>query len=121
MKKILATLAVLAPSVAFAQSNQINDFNSLTVKLTNIGTTIISILIALGVIYIVWNAVQFIMAADNADKRKEKGQALLYGIVGLFVILSIWGLVAILTGTFSTQNTAPVNQFPQVKTFVTGN
>ncbi|MDE2037964.1 MAG: hypothetical protein KGI69_01930 [Patescibacteria group bacterium] len=118
MKKAIAAIALLAPSAAFAQT-PINNVSSLTVTLTNIGTTVISVLIALGVIWIVWNAVQFIMNADNEEKRKEKGLAMLWGIVGLFVILSIWGLVAILTGTFTTTgNNAPTGQFPQVKTFV---
>ena len=117
MKKLIAAALVLAPLTAFAQ-NQITNINSLTVTLTNIGTTVISILIALGVIWIVYNAVRFIMAADKPEERSERGKAMLWGIVGLFIILSIWGLVAILTGTFSTQNNAPVNQFPTIKTFV---
>ena len=109
MKKLIAALAVLAPSVAFA-AQPITDVNSLTSKLTGLGNTIIGILIALAVIYIIWRVVQFIIT--TGDDRKEKGMAIIWGIVGLAIILSIWGLVNILTGTFTTQNQAPVQNYP---------
>jgi Kef-type K+ transport system membrane component KefB len=112
MKKILATLAVLTPAIASAQA--ITDVNSLTYKLTNIGNVVIEILIAVAVIYIIILAVRYIMAGENADARKEIGKGILWGIVGLFVILSIWGLVRILTNTFRTDTNAPTSQFPQI-------
>ena len=112
MKKILATLAVLTPAVASAQA--ITDINSLSYKLTNIGNLVIEVLIAVAVIDIIILAVRYIMAGENADGRKEIGKGILWGIVGLFVILSIWGLVRILTNTFRTDTNAPTTQFPQV-------
>lgn len=111
MKKIIATLAVLVPSVAFAQA--ITDANTLVFKLTNLGNTFIGILIAFAVIWIIFNVVRFIVS--SSEKRKEYQGGILWGIVGLFVILSIWGLVRILTNTFRTDNTAPINQYPQVQ------
>lgn len=113
MKKILTILAVSLPAVASAQA--ITDINSLTYKLTNIGNVAIQILIAFAVIYIIFNVVRYIMKADKPEDRAPIGQAVLWGIVGLFVILSIWGLVRILTNTFRTDTNAPVNQYPQVQ------
>jgi bacteriorhodopsin len=115
MKKIIATaIATLAPVIAFAQA--ITDVNTLTSKLTNLGNTFIQILIAFAVIWIIYNIVRYlIMGGEDDEKRKKAGQAILWGVVGLFVILSIWGLVRILTNTFRTDTTTPVNQFPQVQ------
>jgi heme/copper-type cytochrome/quinol oxidase subunit 4 len=112
MKKLFAILATFLPSFAFAQP--ITDVNSLTYKLTNIGNVVIEILIAFAVIYIIFQAIRFIMKGDSPDDRKTIGSGLLWGIVGLFVILSIWGLVRILTNTFRTDNNAPRNDFPTV-------
>src|SRR3989344_1207056 len=112
MKKILAVLAVSIPTVVSAQA--ITDVNSLTYKLTNIGNVVIEILIAFAVIFIIFNVIRYIMAGDK-EARGPIGQSILWGIVGLFVILSIWGLVRILTNTFRTDTNAPVNQFPQVQ------
>lgn len=116
MKKIIAAIAVSVPVLASAQ--QITDVNTLTNKLTNLGNTFIQILIAFAVIYIIYNVVRFlIVGADNEEKRKSARSAILWGIVGLFVILSIWGLVRILTNTFRTDNNAPrpgQSGFPRV-------
>ncbi|MDQ2933336.1 MAG: pilin [bacterium] len=110
MKKIIASLIAFSPILAFAQINstqQVTDFNTLTVKLTQIGNVIIEILIAFAVIWIIFNVVRFILGANDPEKRGEYRSAVLWGIVGLFVILSIWGLVRILTNTFRTDTRAP--------------
>lgn len=112
MKKIIAAIAAFAP--AFASAQAITDVNSLTYKLTNLGNTFIQILIAFAVIWIIWNVIRYIMNAEDPEKRGQIGSAILWGIVGLFVILSIWGLVRILSNTFRTDSTAPTQQFPQV-------
>jgi heme/copper-type cytochrome/quinol oxidase subunit 4 len=104
---------VFLPAIASAQA--ITDVNSLTYKLTNIGNVVIEILIAFAVIWIIFNAVRYIMAGDKPEERSAIGKGILWGIVGLFVILSIWGLVRILTNTFRTDTNAPVSQYPQVQ------
>lgn len=111
MKKLIASLAVLAPTIAFAQTSApIRDFNSLTVKATNIGNTIIGVMIAVAVIFIIYNALMFIVKADD---RATYRASILWGIVGLAVILSIWGLVAIVTNTVGTSGvSAPAQLYP---------
>ena len=113
MKKIIFALVPFLPAVASAQA--ITDVNTLTYKLTNLGNTFIQILIAFAVIYIIYNVVRFIVSGSSDEKRKEYQNGILWGIVGLFVILSIWGLVRILTNTFRTDTTAPTNQYPRVQ------
>lgn len=38
--------------------------------------------------------------SDSEDKRKEGRKLAVYGVVGFFIMLSVWGLVNILVGTF---------------------
>ncbi len=111
MKKIIAGLVAFMPALAAAQA--ITDVNSLTYKLTNLGNTAIQILIAFAVIWIIFNVIRYIVKADSDDRNKY-AMAILWGVIGLFVILSIWGLVRILSNTFRTDSTAPTQQFPQV-------
>jgi hypothetical protein len=83
-------------------------------KFTSLGNSFITIVISLAVIWIVVNVFVYLIAGSE-DKRKEGGLRILYGVVGLFVILSIWGLVAILKNSFGTGNNTPTeNQFPKV-------
>lgn len=112
MKKLIALTLSLAPVSAFAQ--QIVDANGVTSKLTNLGNTVVVLLISFAVIWIIVNVVRYLIAGGDGEKRKAGGLAILWGVVGLFVILSIWGLVAILKNTFSTNTNVPRDQFPQV-------
>jgi Na+/proline symporter len=110
MKKIIATIAAFVPAIAGAQV--INDVNSLSYKLTNLGNLFLQLLMAFAVIWIVFNVIRFIMADD--ENRKTYRTSIIWGIVGLAVALSIWGLVRILTNSFRTDTNTPTNQFPQV-------
>jgi len=112
MKKLIALTLSLAPVAVFAQ--QITDANGLTAKITNIGNTIVVLLISFSVIWIIVNVVRYLIAGADSTARKEGGMSILWGVVGLFVILSIWGLVAILSNTFSTNNNVPRDKFPVV-------
>ena len=111
MKKTIVTLISLLPGIALGQT-VITDANSLVAKLTSLGNVATTILIALAVIYIIWHTVQFIMNASNEEERAKNRTGILWGIVGLAIILSIWGLVALLTNTFKTDNRQPVEKFP---------
>ena len=104
MKKIIASLVFVIPVVVSAQAlSPITNVNNLTTRLLGMGNTFTYLLVALAVIYIVWNVVQYFINGEG--DRKEPGMNILWGIVGLFVIVSIWGLVNILTNTFKTTPT----------------
>ncbi len=112
MKKLIVSIATFLPAIAFAQP--ITDAGSLTNRLISLGNTFIGVLIAFAVIYIIYNVVRFIMKSDAPEERSVIGKAILWSIVGLFVMLSIWGLVRILVNTARLDNTAPTTSFPKV-------
>ena len=105
MKKIIAIIAFAAPSIAMAQTSAVTDVNSLSAKLLGIGNTVTYILVAFAVIYIVWNVIHYLIMGSGEEGRSKSAMNILWGIVGLFVIVSIWGLVTILTNTFRTTPT----------------
>jgi fumarate reductase subunit D len=112
MKKTIVTLVSLLPGITFGAS--ITDADSLVATLTRLGNVATTILIALAVIFIIWHTVQFVMNASNEEERSKNRTGILWGIVGLAIILSIWGLVAILTNTFNTGNRQPTEKFPTI-------
>jgi FtsH-binding integral membrane protein len=73
---------------------------------------LIPILLTLGVIITLWGGVKYIMAADNATERKKAGSILFWGIIGLFVMVSVWGIVNILVATFPQLNTSSLDPIP---------
>jgi len=128
MKKkliILSSFAFLAaaPIVALAQTGYVSScglqgsgtlFGVLCVagKILN---AVIPVLIALGVVVFVWGVVTYVVASEEA---KQKGRMrMIYGIIGLAVIVGLWGLVSILGRTFGVGSGDNPNriEFPGVE------
>ncbi|HUD04127.1 MAG TPA: hypothetical protein VMR73_01405 [Candidatus Paceibacterota bacterium] len=112
VKKLAVAAGVfLLPAIASAQYS-ITNSTSLFSAVLNIINSIIPIIIALAVIFIIW----YIVMSFTTNDETKRGTAhihLLYSVIGLFVIVSIWGLVNILVGTTGLNNT-PTNQIPNV-------
>ena len=58
------------------------------------------LVLALAILYFVWGMAKFVMNADSDDGRKAGKQIMLWGIVAIFVAVSIWGIIGILSNTF---------------------
>jgi len=99
------------PMLAFAQQQDIPGVLTIISRILN---TVIPILITLGVIFFIWGVIQYVTAKDE-EKQKEARQTMIYGIIGLFVIVSIWGLVGLLTKTFGINPAGGGPGFPCVK------
>src|SRR5438046_2494302 len=100
----------------------INNANNLIDRIISLADVAIYILVTLAVVYIVWATVQYFIKGSKGDEnRKDAGLNILWGIVGLAIIVSIWGLVNILINTFYTANYAPTERFPNVNFINKGN
>ncbi len=95
MKKFGIAIASLAfPLIAGAQS--LTYFETLLTQIRNILNMLLPIIIAAAVVYFVYGVARYVMSGDEAAKEAAKGK-IIYGIIGLFVMVSVWGLVRILT------------------------
>jgi len=61
---------------------------------------VVPLLVSLAVVGFVYGIIKYFLNPDNEEKRKEGKSFMFWGLVTLFVIVSIWGLVGILSGTF---------------------
>lgn len=97
MKKIFTIVSLYAlPALVLAE---VTSAESLFEKINSILKSILPIIISIAVIYFVYQVMMYTISGDE-DKKKAARDGMIYGIIGLFVMISIWGLVAILTGTF---------------------
>ena len=82
-------------------------FGSLVMYIISIiNNTIVPLIFAVAFLVFIWGVFQYFIA--KSEEAKENGKNLiLYGLIGFFVMVSVWGLVNILVGTFSLNNAAP--------------
>jgi len=70
--------------------------------LTIVNSILVPILIAISFIVFLWGVYKsFIWNGDSDTERAKGRQFVLWGIIGLVVIFSVWGLVALVSGTLS--------------------
>lgn len=117
MKKALAlatgTLAAFAlPLVSLAAAvNNLGDVGQFVINVIN--NILVPVIFAIAFIVFLWGAFQAFIIGASSDEAKDKGKNLmLWGLIGFFVMISIWGLVNILTGTVQFGNNVAPSTVP---------
>lgn len=62
---------------------------------------IIQLLFALAFLYFLWGVAQFVMNATDSKERDVGKQHILYGLIGMFIMLSAFGLVNLICRTIT--------------------
>ena len=68
---------------------------------------VIPFLMTLAVAVFVWGVMMYIASAGDAEKEKKARGRIVFGLVGLFVLVAFWGLIAIIIDTFLFSATTP--------------
>ena len=68
---------------------------------------VVPLLFTIAVVGFIWGMIQYFLFPDNEEKRKNGKSFMLWGIIALFVMVSIWGLVGVLTNTFGIKTLLP--------------
>ena len=66
---------------------------------TEILTPIATLLIAIAVLYFVWGVFEFIQGAGNDEARKKGKQHMIWGVFGLFIMISVVGILKLICST----------------------
>lgn len=93
----ISSVSFLIPFVAFAAPRNFVDLVYFFVYLVNIA---ISVVIALAVLGFLWGITKYMLSAQDSTKIEEGRKVMIYGILGLFVAVSLWGILRILVHTF---------------------
>lgn len=94
MKKIALTVGALAlPLVSFAQAGgNLDNLQNLVVSVGRIVDLLIPIMFALALLGFFYGLVMYIFGSEqNKDQAKK---TMIWGVVALFVMAAVWGLVA---------------------------
>ncbi len=72
-----------------------------------INAAIIPLLFTLAFLFFLWGMINYIRNANDVKKREETKKFIYWGVIGLTVMVGIWGIVRIVTSTFGLGNTVP--------------
>jgi hypothetical protein len=100
------------PASAVTKSNScgaIKDFAS-AVECARAGIIqpLIYLLFALALVYFLYGVLQYIRKGGDEDSQREARSMMIFGIIAIAVMVSVWGLVNFLTNSFKLDNQTPI-------------
>ena len=75
--------------------------------ISSILNPVMLLLVAGAIVYFMWGALTYVQRGEDEGDRAKGVNMMWYGIVAIFVMISVWGLVNILINTFDLNTTAP--------------
>ncbi len=97
MKKSIFTIGLtLIPLVSFAQGAT---FKSLTNSWVGFLNQVIGVLGSLAFLFFMWGGAMVVLGSGDSNKVAEGKQRMVWSLIGLFVMFSVWGLLGFIDGT----------------------
>lgn len=105
MNKVIKILpfGLIFPGLVLAQDAGDVDTSYLEGLISSLSTIIgllIPVVIAIGLLFFIWGLVQYIAASGDESAKEEGKRKMIWGIIALFVIVAVWGFVAIIANIF---------------------
>ena len=92
---VLFFLVLFAPLPVFAVT-----ITDIIVTLMGLLALVVQIVFGLAFLVFLWGIYKYIRAAEEGDKAEGRN-TIMYGIIGLFVMVAVWGLVKVIGTTFN--------------------
>lgn len=65
---------------------------------------LIVLLFALAMVYFIYGLVRYLLSPDNEEVRKSSKEHMLWGIIGMFIMVSVFGILSLVMNTFGIEN-----------------
>lgn len=70
-------------------------------------TGVIPLLFTLATAAFIWGIIQYFLNPENEEKRKNGKSYMIWGLITLFVMVSMWGIVNVFSNTFKIKTFIP--------------
>ena len=105
-KAILVSLSFVAPIIASAQA--LTNIIALVNQFGVIVRTLGPIIFGLAIVFFFWGVAKYILAAGDAKGAAEGRSIMIYGVIAIAVMASVYGLVFFLQTTFGISSTSTI-------------
>lgn len=92
-----------------AGGGNLNTIPGLIVRVNAVLNTVVPFLIGIAVFIVIWGIFRYVTSVADEEKRVEARQFVIWGVILIFCMLSVWGFVNILVNSFSLSKQAPTN------------
>ena len=94
------------------------DFNLISVAYADVDSLVrsvnrtvlnplIAFLFAVALVMFIWGIVEFTAGADNEEKRTNGRRHILWGLVGMIIMVSVFGIMQLIAGTVGSEVRIP--------------
>lgn len=97
MKKVLISSLAFAMPLMAAAAQKLGEIMTTVRSLVN---SIVPLFMVVAVAVFLWGIVRYITAAGDEEKAKEARGYIIYGLIGVFVMVAFWGIINVVAGTF---------------------
>lgn len=81
---------------------------SVTTLMKSINRVIINplivLLFALAMVYFIYGLVRYLLSPDNEEVRKSSKTSMLWGIIGMFIMVSVFGILSLIMNTIGVKD-----------------
>ena len=85
----------------------ITTFGGLLNRVNLVLNAVVPFLVGIAVFIVIWGVFKYIANAAEEEKRAEARAFVVWGIIGIFAMVSVWGFVNILVNSFDLSTQAP--------------
>lgn len=113
MKKLIPFgILAMFPIVAMAQGTNLTNIVD---TIGNLIAQITPIIVGLALLYFFWGLAKYVLSAGDEEKKTEGRNIMIWGIIALFVMVSVWGLVQVVASTLNVDTGGGSGTIPRVE------
>jgi hypothetical protein len=95
MKKVIYGALSFMPALAFAQTApNLTNLDAIVAFFSRTVRALIPIIFGLAIVYFFWGLIQYIRSAGDPKAAANGKSIMIYGVIAIAVMISIYGLVA---------------------------
>ncbi len=116
MKKFIVPALLLTPFLASAE--QLDNVSNLLKSVGRLVDTALPIVVGIALLGFFWGLAMFVFSANDPEKHAEGRNIMIWGVVALFVMVAVWGLVRFVgsaVGISQEGGTASIPTVPGLK------
>ncbi len=98
LKKFIPASIALLPYMVLAQNNagQTGGIEQFIDRVGRIINRLIPITVSLALLFFFYGLARYIFNANDTEKKEEGKNIMIWGVLALFVMMSVWGIVSTL-------------------------